>query len=43
MFASNAPKCHLNNDVSIVQNLAVKLKYFDNVFTTGGNNIVEVF
>ena len=29
----NAPKCPLNNGMSIVQNF----------FATGGNNIVEVF
>jgi precorrin-6B methylase 2 len=34
----------LNNSVSIFQKLVVKtLKHFDNVFVTGGNNIVEVF
>ena len=45
--ASNAPKCPLENDVSIVQKLDVKLSItstkLDNVFATGGNNIVEVF
>jgi hypothetical protein len=37
--ASNAPKCQLNNGVSIVQKLVVKLS---NTSTTGGNSIVEV-
>ena len=38
--ASNAPKCPLNNDVSIVQKHVVKLsKYFNNVFATGENNV----
>ena len=44
---SNAHKCPLNNGVSIVQKLVVKLSNtstkLDNVFATGGNNIVEVF
>jgi hypothetical protein len=38
--ATNAPKCPLNNDVSLIHNLVVKLS---NTSTTGGNNIVEVF
>ena len=45
--ASNAPKCPLENGVSIVQKLNVKLSNtltkLDNVFAIGGNNIVEVF
>ena len=45
--ASNAPKCPLDNGVSIIQQLVVKLSNtsikLDNVFATGGNNIVEVF
>ena len=45
--ASNVPKCPLDNGVSIVQKLVVKLSNtstkLDNVFATGGNNIVEVF
>jgi len=32
----------LNNGVSNVQKLGITLKHFDNVFATGGNNIVEV-
>ena len=35
-------KYPLNNGVSIVQKL-VKLSNTDNVFASGGNNIVEVF
>jgi len=35
-------KMSLNNGVFIVQKLVVTLKHFDNVFATGGNNIVEV-
>ena len=42
--ASNAPKCPLENGVSIVQKLDDKLSNtstkLDNVFATGGNNIV---
>ena len=42
--ASNAPKCPLENGVFIVQKLDVKLSNtstkLDNVFATGGNNIV---
>ena len=41
--ASNASKCPLNNGMSIVQNCCQTPKHFDNVFATGGNNIVEVF
>ena len=45
--ASNAPKCPLDNGVSIVEKLAVKLSNtsikLDSVFATSGNNIVEVF
>ena len=45
--ASNAPKCPLDNGVSIVEKLVVKLSNtstkLDSVFATGGNNIVEVF
>ena len=44
---SNVPKCLLNNGVSIVQKLFVKLSNtstnLDNIFATGGSNIVEVF
>jgi hypothetical protein len=41
---SNAPKGMLNNTVSIVQKTCCQtLKHFDNVFATGGKNIVEVF
>jgi hypothetical protein len=38
---SNAPKCLLNNGVSIVQKLVVKLS--NNVISTCCENIVEVF
>ena len=42
--ASHGPKCPLNNDVSIFKKTCCStLKHFDNVFATGGNNIVEVF
>jgi hypothetical protein len=42
--ATNAPKCPLNNNVSIFQKTCCQtLKYFDNIFTTSGKNIVEVF
>jgi hypothetical protein len=44
--ASNALKCPLDNGVSLVQKLVVKLSNtstkLDKVFATGGNNIVEV-
>jgi hypothetical protein len=45
--ASNAPKCQLDNGVSIVEKLVAKLSNtsikLDSVFATSGNNIVEVF
>ena len=40
--ASNAPKFPLNNCVHNSKTCQT-LKHFDNVFATGGNNIVEVF
>jgi hypothetical protein len=44
--ASNAPKCLQDNGVSIVQKLVVNLSRtstkLNNVFATGGNNIVKV-
>ena len=39
--ASNAPKCPLNNGVSIIQNGVVK--HFQNVISTCCENVVEVF
>ena len=45
--ASNAPRCLQDNGVSIVQKLFVNLSStstkLNNVFATGGNNIVKVF
>ena len=45
--ASNPPKCPLDNGVSIVEKLVVKLSNtsikLNSAFATGGNNFVEVF
>ena len=41
--ASNTPKCPLKRCVRRSKSCCQTLKHFDNVFATGGNNIVEVF